>query len=115
MSTPQPATTPILSDFVADPDMRELVEFFVSALPERVEALQAALSESRPRDLQRLAHQMKGAAGGYGFPALGTAAAALEGTLKENENAPLERVRKELEDLVGLCRRAIAGGAAVKG
>lgn len=115
MTTPRPAAPPILSDFVADPDMRELVEFFVTALPERVEALRSALSEARPRDLQRLAHQMKGAAGGYGFPALGTAAAALEGTLKENENAPLERVRKELDDLVALCQRAIAGGAVVKG
>lgn len=102
----------IVSDFATDPDMRELVDFFVSALPERIGALRAALAEKRMRDLERLAHQMKGAAGGYGFPALGSAAAALEGTLKEAESPELERVQRELAVLVNLCDRAIAGGAA---
>ena len=106
MPNPQICGTPIVSEFAADPDMRELVEFFVSALPERVEALNAAFQEKRLRDLQRLAHQMKGAAGGYGFPTVGTAAATLEATLKDSEDPALDRLKAELDALTNLCARA---------
>lgn len=113
MAGPTPSTPPIISDFAADPDMRELVEFFVTALPERVSALRAAHAEKRLRNLQRLAHQMKGAAGGYGFPTLGAAAGTLETTLKDADAAPLDKVQRELNDLIALCDRAIAGNAAI--
>ena len=104
MSNTRPA--PMVSEFAGDPEMHELVEFFVSALPERIEAIRGALGEQRFRDLQRLAHQMKGAAGGYGFPAIGAAAGALEGTLKQHQEPPLEQVRAEVDELVALCNRA---------
>ncbi|MEZ6233110.1 MAG: Hpt domain-containing protein [Phycisphaerales bacterium] len=99
-------SAPLVSEFAGDPEMQELVEFFVSALPERIDAIRGALGEQRFRDLQRLAHQMKGAAGGYGFPAIGTAAGALEGTLKQNEQPPLDQVRGEVDALIALCNRA---------
>jgi HPt (histidine-containing phosphotransfer) domain-containing protein len=109
-----PQAPPIVSQFAADPEMRDLLEFFVGALPERVGALESALAEARLRDLQRLAHQIKGAAGGYGYPVLGQAAAALEGSLKSREPQPPEKIQKEVNDLIALCQRAIAGGTGVK-
>jgi HPt (histidine-containing phosphotransfer) domain-containing protein len=115
MATPHPQAPPIISTFAADPEMRDLLEFFVGALPERVGAMESALAEARLRDLQRLAHQIKGAAGGYGYPILGQAAAALEGSLKAKEQPPIEKIQREVGELISLCQRAIAGGTGVKG
>lgn len=115
MPTPSPQAQPLISQFAADPEMRDLVEFFVGALPERIGALEAALAESRLSDLRRMAHQIKGAAGGYGYPVLGQAAAALEGTLKAPSPASLEQIRRDVGELIALCQRAIAGGAGVEG
>lgn len=110
MPSSQPRPSAIKSQYADDPEMRELVKEFVTALPERVLALRNAFEEQRLRDLQRLAHQLKGAAGGYGYPTVGSAAGVLETTLKTPEPIELDRVREQLDDLVGLCSRAMAGG-----
>ncbi len=109
MSSPLPTPTALVSDYAQDADMRELVELFVSELPARIEAFRAARNEQRLGDLRRLAHQMKGAAGGYGFPSMGRAAAVLEASLKQPEPPELDRLRAELDALIGLCDRAILG------
>lgn len=109
MQTPGSAPLPALtSQYADDPDMRELVVEFVDAMPARALALQTALSEARLRDLQRLAHQLKGAAGGYGFPTLGSAAGALEATLKADAQPSLDHVKAQVDELVSLCSRAVA-------
>ena len=59
---------PIFSEYANDADMAELVEGFVAELPKRIEAISSAVSQSRGTDLKRLAHQLRGAAPGYGFP-----------------------------------------------
>ncbi len=115
MLTPgSPALPALTSEYATDPDMRDLVAEFVDAMPARALALQVALAEQRLRDLQRLAHQLKGAAGGYGFPTLGSAAGILESTLKSPglksaDPAPLDRIRTQVDDLIALCSRAVAG------
>ena len=93
------------STFGTDPDMGELISAFVSELPDRVAELERAWSEMNTAELKRFAHQMKGAAPGYGFDPLGTAAAALEAAALE---ADAERIRRELDALVNLCNRASA-------
>lgn len=110
MPMPQPVDPPLTSEFAADPEMRDLVAYFVQALPERVDAMRAALAESRLRDLQRLAHQLKGAAGGYGYPSLGSAAGALESSIRDAGTPSLPQIQEQLDELVALCGRAIAGG-----
>lgn len=105
MTDPTPPDA-IRSDFAADPDMRELVELFVSELPERVESIHAAWSENELETVRRVAHQLKGACGGYGFRVIGDAAARLEADLKQEE-ADLERTKDDLDDLIDLCNRAI--------
>ena len=70
--------TPVRSEFADDPDMAGIIALFVSELPSRVAAMQSALSSGDFAQLRVLAHQLKGAAGGYGFPKLGEAAAMVD-------------------------------------
>ncbi|MDP6554248.1 MAG: Hpt domain-containing protein [Pirellulaceae bacterium] len=45
----------------------ELVEMYVDEMPDRIAALERAFDSGDMEGLQRAAHQMKGAAGSYGF------------------------------------------------
>lgn len=115
MSTgPESNGAAIRSEFADDPEMRELVELFVSELPERVSALASAWDDRDANALTRLAHQMKGAAPGYGFDVLGSAAAKIEDRLRDasDPEAELSSVKQELDTLLDLCRRAILPDAA---
>ena len=53
-----------------------------------------------------LAHKLKGAAGGYGFPSISAAAATLEDSARAAE--ALDKLELEAHALVELCRRARA-------
>lgn len=111
-STPPPPTpSPLLSEFSNDPEMAELIESFTSELPERVQAILAAAGEGRVSDLKRLSHQLKGAAGGYGFPTLGEAAGRVEDGLRATADptAALKAIAEDVRALVDLCTRASAG------
>jgi HPt (histidine-containing phosphotransfer) domain-containing protein len=94
---------PIRSEFAEDPDMVELIEYFVSELPERSSAITACWREQRFDDLRRLAHQLKGASGGYGFPDLGDAAAQLERHL--DMQAEADNLQRDVDELLTLCGR----------
>lgn len=111
MSTPsRSSSTPIVSEFAGNRDMAELVELFVGEMPGRVEALRAASGTESFDTLKRIAHQLKGSAGGYGFPTIGEAAGKLEGAvLALTPSAPqtqLESLRKQVDQLADLCARA---------
>lgn len=93
---------PIRSRFAGDPDMRELVEFFVGQMPERVDALRASFESGSLEELRSLAHQLKGAGGSYGFPQITDSARRLE---ERAMRADLDEVRRELDELVDLCSR----------
>jgi HPt (histidine-containing phosphotransfer) domain-containing protein len=86
---------PIRSQYEDDPDMLELVQGFAAELPGRAQDLESRLDQGALEDLQRLAHQLKGAGGGYGFPQITEAAASLEQALKEGspESAIKDRTR----------------------
>ena len=101
---PEPPAS-IISEFADDPDMQELVELFRFELPERIAALEASLDRGDTDALARLAHQLKGASAGYGFPTLGEAAAQVE---RDARHVPtdIHRLADSTNDLVDLCRRA---------
>jgi CheY-like chemotaxis protein/HPt (histidine-containing phosphotransfer) domain-containing protein len=93
----------LCSTLAADPEVRVLVETFIGRLPLRIDAIQASLAR---RDLPALAshaHQLKGTAGGYGFPALSDAAATLEASAKMRR--PLDEVERAARLVIDLCRR----------
>ena len=95
---------PLYSDLSSDPDMLELVEMFVSELPDRVAAIEKAVEEANLADLRKLSHQLKGAGGGYGFTSITEAAAVVEKLSKSQ--AEISAVQESLKELVSLCNRA---------
>ncbi|MBX7168404.1 MAG: Hpt domain-containing protein [Pirellulales bacterium] len=97
------------SSLAADPDMSELVDMFVDEMPDRIASLQAQYDAANWTELGRLAHQMKGAAGSYGFNQLTPFAARLEGTVKEHK--PETEIQSALSELTELCRRIRTGVA----
>lgn len=99
---------PLLSEFWDDPDMAELVALFVETIPEKVRALEAAFEAGDAATLRRLAHQIKGAAAGYGFPPIGEAAEALERGAKGVDDSGVGVLRGEVDRLLGLFCRAAA-------
>jgi signal transduction histidine kinase/CheY-like chemotaxis protein/HPt (histidine-containing phosphotransfer) domain-containing protein len=97
---------PLASSFADDPDMLEVVRRFVGSLPERVAAMKEAAHTGASATLQRLAHQLKGAAGGYGYAPITDAAARVETAIASG--AETAAVRDLLEDLVAICMRVVA-------
>ena len=83
----------IRSVYENDPDMLEIVREFAGELPARIAKLEDLLAAGELRELQTLAHQLKGAGGGYGFPQITELAASLESALKQGADAPVVKDR----------------------
>lgn len=128
---PHRKDSPIRSRFAHDPEMRELVPWFLGDLERRVEAIQSALDQHDAARLRVIAHQLAGSAKGYGFDQIGDAARKLESSvrfacLQRDANSSLgdaggsddglademslAGLVEKAEDLIVLCRRAIDGG-----
>ncbi|MDX2116154.1 MAG: Hpt domain-containing protein [Planctomycetota bacterium] len=105
MIDPDMCPGPIRSQFASDEEMRELVRMFVDEMPARIAALRDAWDASHSKQIESLAHQLKGAAAGYGFAIVGDAAAELESALRSSEH-DLSSVRAQFDALVDLCSRA---------
>ncbi len=101
-----PPATPIRSSFADDPDMAELVEFFVGEVPSRLQSIRDYCESGDREGVQRIAHQLKGACAGYGFEEVGLAAAKLEQPLKGE--ASLDDVREQIDELTELLRRVVS-------
>ena len=76
----------IVSQYVNDPDMARILETFIGRLAGQVEAMHHAHADGQHRELQRLAHQLKGAGGSYGYPSLTDAARVLEDAAKAQDD-----------------------------
>lgn len=102
----------LVSELAGDPEMQELVEIFVSELPDRVAQLTDTWQQTQLEELCRIAHQLKGASAGYGFPTIGAAAGKLENALRSShqgaDHAALQKMQRDLDDLIDLCNRAAA-------
>lgn len=109
MNDPSQPFDPIISDLAGDEDLIDIIEEFVEELPDRVAAMSAAMGEQNFDELRRLAHQLKGAAGGYGFPSITDSALQVElaADVKDPTKAT-EKLVKDIEALTELCRRARA-------
>jgi len=94
---------PLVSALAADAEIARLLDGFVGRLPERLGAMERALGTRDLVGLADLAHQLKGAATGYGFPTITEAAAELEAVA-----AARGEVERALAALADVCRRAAA-------
>lgn len=110
-NAPQLTSPALVSEMADDEDMIELIEMFVDELPDRVSVIEEAVQQQDTDGLKTLAHQLKGSAGGYGFPSITTFAASLEASIKSGEDFTL--IEQKATDLVNLCRRATATASAV--
>ena len=91
---------------LTDQDMLELVEVFVGELPDRIAAIEKAIGEQDLAAIATLTHQLKGSAGGYGFPAITDAAKLVESSAKAG--ADLDTLAERARSLAKLCGRARA-------
>jgi signal transduction histidine kinase/DNA-binding response OmpR family regulator len=108
-STRPPAPPPLVSELADDPDMADLIDAFLISLAQRGLALQAALQVGDLARVADLAHQLKGAGGGYGYPAITDAASAVEEAALSDESALLD---VNAAELLALIRRAGAPAKA---
>ena len=91
------------SHLAADPDVGKLVNRFVQTMPEQMNILDAQAKSRNWNQLAETAHQIKGAAGRYGFDEITPYAARLEAAAKDAKRE--EQILSALDELLSLCRR----------
>ena len=105
------ASTTLLPAFVysrlaADPDLGELVDLFVQTMPDRISTLDTQAKSRDWSQLAETAHQIKGAAGSYGFDQITAPAARLEAAAQARQE---EQILSAFDELLTLCRRIRSG------
>ena len=97
-----------------DPEFAELVDYFRGELPARVRTLERSVEACDIDAVRRIAHQLKGAAPGFGFPDVGRAAQAVEEGLLGSapDRRRLDTMRAEIDSLIGLCRSYFSDASA---
>jgi histidine phosphotransfer protein HptB len=97
------------SSLATDPDLSEIVEMFVDEMPGRTRDLQQQFSTQDWDQLARLAHQLKGAAGSYGFDQITPYAARLEKAIRNG--LPMGEIQTSYQELLEACGRIRSGAA----
>lgn len=97
----------VYSRLSGDPDLGDLVATFVEELPKRVDAIRTHLNSGDMNSLRRDAHQLRGAAGSYGFDLLSPSANRVENAIRDGEAE--EHIRNAVTELVDLCGRVRRG------
>lgn len=77
----------IYSDYEGDPDFKEILCTFVSAVADMGPTLRNSFETGDRSKIRDLAHQLKGTGGGYGFKEVTRLAAAVEASCKNPEHA----------------------------
>jgi HPt (histidine-containing phosphotransfer) domain-containing protein len=98
----------LYSEFGGDPELGEIVELFVDEMPQRLTALNRCLLQSDWDELGRLAHQLKGACGSYGFHQLTPFAARLDAACRSADRAE-DEIHEAAAKLMELCNCCRAG------
>jgi len=116
-AAPRPAASDppvgvIASTFRGDPELLAILAAFVAALPRRLDQMRQAAATGQWDNVQRLAHQMKGVGGSYGYPCLSDAARDLESAARTSDAASVMIALAELERLCAGIQAGCAVGAA---
>lgn len=106
MSLATSDTDPLYSNLSGDPDLRELVVFFVAALPDRLAAIDMEMAGGHLTEVRRLAHRLKRAASSHGFDGIVSPAERLK--ISAQHRASCDEVRRARDELCAACRRATA-------
>lgn len=100
----------LVSDLLADdPDVFDLVEEFVEGLSRRLNELRHAFEQQDWDSLTKLAHQLKGAGGSYGYADLSRLAKTMEGAFRIHSAERFEESMAQLEKLIAAARAGLQG------
>jgi CheY-like chemotaxis protein len=97
-----PVAGALRSEYADDPDMRPIIDSFISMLPARASEMRALLEQRNAGELRRAVHQIKGAGGGYGFAGISVLAAEVEAILRAGRE--LDEVGRGVAQLIDLIR-----------
>ena len=82
---PSPVVGAIVSQFITDSDIAEILQSFVDRLSGQLDDMRRSLAQGLYDELRRSAHKLKGAGGSYGYPSLTEACRVLENAAKMND------------------------------
>jgi HPt (histidine-containing phosphotransfer) domain-containing protein len=97
----------VYSPLAGDPAFAQIVSQFVSDLPVRVAAMELAFGERQFQQLRSLAHQLKGAAGSYGFDHVTEVVRRLEYAIVD-ERGP-DEIEMALKEVIRTVARVRSG------
>lgn len=101
----------LISTLVAeDPEMRDLVEDFVSSLQARLQEFRSAHKSGDFPRLKVLAHQLKGAGGSYGYPDLTQLAADVEPRFATGDGTTFAQFEQRFMEMIHAAQRGLAAG-----
>jgi len=106
---PGAANGVLLSELADADDLAEIINGFVAGLDGHVRQMHDALNNGDHDRLRRLAHQMKGAGGSYGYPQLTQAARLLEDAAKAGD---VEAATLALAEFAEMSAAALRGRPA---
>ena len=101
---PAPSRETCLSLLPLYSDIAEILVQFVGGLADSARRIERAAAANEPEILVRVVHQVKGAAGGFGFPSITRQAAVVEDGLRGG--ASLLELTPAIDALVRLCMAA---------
>ncbi|MBN1942112.1 MAG: Hpt domain-containing protein [Phycisphaerae bacterium] len=94
------------SEYESVPAIAGILNVFLGSLSEMLDGMRTAVNGGDAKTLSSLAHQLKGAGGGYGYPMITDVAGQLEKAADEND---WEFVTVHMAELESLCAAAIRG------
>ena len=96
-------SSPIKSSHANNPRVMQIVPEFVASLPGKVHKILDLVERQDLTGLQRMAHQLLGTCGGYGFAQVSEPARTVEQSIKAGR--PLDSLTPEINSLIDLIRR----------
>ena len=88
-----------------DAEFMEIVNLYVSELPDKISRLETALQDSKWAQLQSIVHNLKGTGASYGYDVITQIATPLNDNLKQNV---LDNVEQQTHHLIEVCQQIIA-------
>ncbi len=105
-NAPRTGIIPVDAEWTDDPELARILADFVESLPSKMTAMRLALDNNYYEEVRRIAHQLKGTGGGYGYPALTESARGLENAARAECR---QTARAALVQLSTLCQAVKAG------
>ena len=90
-----------------DEDLRDIVEEFVDGLETRLAEIRQAYDQMDWDAMSRLAHQLKGAGGSYGYPDISQVAASMEQGFRVQDASNFDDWFNDLTELTTAARQGL--------